>query len=82
VRATRLPPLVFEIRALLEDWSFLRIYSELSRPIFFSRGNRGVGTASDPTTHDDALGDRLRRRHRLKWFWHVEVAFSLLIKGV
>jgi len=74
-------PFGFHLGALLEDWGLLRIYSEVGGPIFFT-GSTGelaqhqirpimttlwaIAYAVDPDGW---------------WFWHVELAISLLIKG-
>ncbi len=74
-------PFGFHLGALLEDWGLLRIYSEVGGPIFFT-GSTGelaqhqvrpimttlwaIAYAVDPDSW---------------WFWHVELALSLLVKG-
>lgn len=73
-------PFGFHMGALIEDWGLLRIYSEVG-PVFFS------GATGELAQHQ--LRPLMTTLWAIAysvdpdswWFWHVELAISLLIKG-
>lgn len=74
-------PFGFHMGALLEDWGLLRIYSELGRPIFFSGGTGELAQHQIRPLMTTLWAIAYAVDPDAWWFWHVELAISLLIKG-
>lgn len=73
-------PFGFQMGALLEDWGLLRIYSEMG-PIFFSRGSGELAQHQIRPLMSTLWAIAYSVDPDSWWFWHVELAASLLIKG-
>lgn len=74
-------PFGFHMGALLEDWGLLRIYSELGGPVFFSGGAGELAQHQVRPIMTTLWAIAYAVDPDSWWFWHVELALSLLIKG-
>lgn len=74
-------PFGLHMGALLEDWGLLRIYSEFGHPIFFSGGTGELAQHQIRPLMTTLWAIAYAVDPDSWWFWHVELALSLLIKG-
>lgn len=74
-------PFGFHMGALLEDWGLLRIYSEVGGPIFFTGATGELAQHQMRPIMTTLWAIAYAIDPDNWWFWHAELAFSLLVKG-